>query len=151
MNSKKAHVFFDLIVIATIAALVAWYLYDAYSASSHIINLILVLPLSLIILSLCIIEFINRCKDNDPIIEKLEPVSSVVPVICLFILYITSLAWLGFDVGTSLFIAAFLWLHGERRLIWVLAYSIAFGFLVALFFSSMLPYPMPMLILPSQY
>ena len=54
-------------------------------------------------------------------------------------------------VGTALFVAAFLWLQGERRLPWLLGYSISLGFGLALFFSTMLPYPMPMLILQTAY
>jgi len=148
LDAKKAHMFADLFVTFIIAGIVTWYLIDAYTASSHIINLILVLPISLMVLALCIVEIIKQIKNKEEPTEKPEPVMTVIPVICLFTLYIASLAWLGFDVGTSLFIAAFLWLHGERRIIWILGYAIAFGFLVALFFSAMLPYQMPMLILP---
>lgn len=154
MTANKIHSLADLFVIFSIAAIVSWYLFDAYSASSHIINLILVLPVSLGALALCVFEFIHQLfskptEKND--FEAPETVLSVIPAITLFTLYIFTLAWLGFDVGTSLFIAAFLWLHGERRIHWALAYGISFGFLVALFFSFMLPYPMPMLILPSQF
>ncbi len=45
----------------------------------------------------------------------------------------------------------FLWLHGERRLRWNIGYAICFAVLVSLLFSQMLPYPMPMLVLPSEY
>jgi putative tricarboxylic transport membrane protein len=34
----------------------------------------------------------------------------------LFVLFVLSLEWLGFDVGTFVFISAFLWLNGERRI-----------------------------------
>ena len=139
MDAKKAHMFADLFVTFIIAGIVTWYLIDAYTASSHIINLILVLPISLMVLALCIVEIIKQIKNKEEPTEKPEPVMTVIPVICLFTLYIASLAWLGFDVGTSLFIAAFLWLHGERRIIWILGYAIAFGFLVALFFQRCCP------------
>jgi len=148
LDSQKNHFLADLFVTFTIAGIVVWYLIDAYTASSHIINLILILPISLMVLTLCVIEIFRQISGKHKAIEKPEPVASVIPVISLFTIYIASLPWLGFDVGTSLFIAAFLWIHGERRIIWVLGYAIAFGFLVALFFSAMLPYPMPMLILP---
>jgi hypothetical protein len=58
---------------------------------------------------------------------------------------------LGFDVGTTLFVGSFLWLQGERRWYWLAGYSISLGFGLSLFFSAMLPYPMPMLLLQSAY
>ena len=76
---------------------------------------------------------------------------SMVPVILLFIAYVLSLDFLGFDVGTMLFIAGFLLLQGERRIKWIAGYSLSFSLLTALFFSTMLPYPMPMLLLASEY
>ena len=148
MDAKKAHMFADLFVTFIIAGIVTWYLIDAYTASSHIINLILVLPISLMVLALCIVEIIKQIKNKEEPTEKPEPVMTVIPVICLFTLYIASLAWLGFDVGTSLFIAAFLWLHGERRIIWILGLRYCVWFFGGAVFSAMLPYQMPMLILP---
>ena len=53
--------------------------------------------------------------------------------------------WLGFDVGTCLFIGAFLYMQGERRWLWLVAYAVAFAFVVTYFFQQMLPYPMPTL------
>ncbi len=151
MDAKRLHFFLDIFVVATIALFVSWYLFDAYTASSHIINLIMVLPLSIIVLILCVAELVNQVRQPKKDFETPESVRDVLPVIGLFTFYIVSLHWLGFDVGTSIFVALFLWLHGERRAHWALGYGITFGFLVALFFSNMLPYPMPMLILPSQY
>ena len=71
---------------------------------------------------------------------------SVLPIISLFVGYVLTLGWLGFDVGTAVFVAASLWVHGERRLQWALGYAISFSVIVSLLFSTMLPYPMPMLI-----
>jgi hypothetical protein len=76
---------------------------------------------------------------------------SVLPVIILFAVYVLSLEWVGFDVGTVLFVASFLFLQGERRVTWLIAYSLVFGILVALFFSYMLPYPMPMTFIATDY
>ena len=64
----------------------------------------------------------------------------------LFSAYVLTLNWLGFDVGTALFVGAFLWLQGERRLRWLVGYSLAFALVLTLFFSRMLPYPMPTLL-----
>jgi len=134
-----------------LASLVTAYAIDSYSASTEVLNLILVLPLTIIVLALCLIQFVVELRDTTSIPPARDNVTDVVPVIGLFAVYVLSLNWLGFDVGTALFVAAFLWFHGERRLPWLLGYSIALGFALALFFSAMLPYPMPMLVLSTAY
>ena len=141
----------DLLVLGILAGLAATYCIDAYRASSHILNLILVLPVTVIVLVLCTIQFIlavPRVREPD---TSADPVKDVLPVMALFTFYVVTLEWLGFDVGTFLFIGAFLWWHGERRWQWVIGYALAFSMSMALFFSKMLPYPMPMLILESAY
>jgi putative tricarboxylic transport membrane protein len=149
----------DLVVLIVLAAFVAFYCIDAIRASRDILNLILVLPLSIAALALCLAQFVisvreGRARTPASSIERERatgqggpPFAEVLPVIGLFAAYVLTLRWLGFDVGTCLFMAAFLWLHGERRWPWLVGYSIAFGFSLALFFSRMLPYPMPMLLL----
>ena len=141
----------DILVLLALTSVVIWYLFDAYQASSHFANLILILPVSILVLILCLIEFISQLRGLHQPPPDLDPISSMLPVIILFIAFVLSLEWLGFDVGTFAFIAAFLWLHGERRIVWILGYSISFALLMSLFFSAMLPYPMPMLILPTAY
>jgi len=141
----------DLVLLCCLAALVIAYCVDAWTASSHITNLILIAPVTGLALVLCAIEFVRQLRGDVPPPTGLEPVKSVLPVMGLFCGYVLTLVWLGFDVGTFLFIVAFLWVHGERRLAWVFGYSLAFALIISIFFSSMLPYPMPMLILPSAY
>ncbi len=141
----------DLIVLLVLASLVTAYGIDSYSASTEILNLILVLPLTIIVLVLCLIQFVVALRDSTNTPPARENVADVAPVIGLFAAYVISLNWLGFDVGTVLFVAAYLWLQGERRLPWLLGYSIALGFALAIFFSAMLPYPMPMLVLSTAY
>ena len=145
------HQWLDIAVLAMLILFTSWYLYDSYTASTHIMNLILVLPLACIIIALCTFELIQQFIKPLAPPDDLESISSVAPVMALFAAYVLSLKWLGFDVGTFLFIAVFLWLHGEKRIQWVLAYSIVFAAITAVFFSKMLPYPMPMLLLPTLY
>ncbi len=141
----------DFVVLLVLASLVAAYAIDSYSASTEVLNLILVLPLTIIVLVLCLIQFVAELRGPTSIPPARDNVTDAAPVIGLFAVYVLSLNWLGFDVGTALFVAAFLWFHGERRLPWLLGYSIALGFALALFFSAMLPYPMPMLVLSTAY
>ena len=141
----------DLVVLLVLASLVVLYGIDAYKASSEFLNLILVLPLIAIVLVLCLVQFIIELSDRKSDTPARESVADVAPVIGLFALYVLTLQWLGFDIGTMLFVASFLWLQGERRWRWLIGYSTSLGFGLALFFSAMLPYPMPMLLLQSAY
>ncbi len=141
----------DFIVLLVLASLVAAYGIDSYRASTEILNLILVLPLTIIVLVLCLIQFVAELRGPTSIPPARDKVTDSAPVIVLFAVYVLSLNWLGFDVGTALFIAAFLWFHGERRMPWLLGYPIALSSTLALFFSAMLPYPMPMLVLSTAY
>jgi len=151
----KRIVYADLLVLLGLALFTSWYLYQAWSASSKIENLIFILPVAAITLLLCAFEAIKQLgsktvnqAENE---EQQESVLSVLPVMGLFAAYVLTLEWLGFDLGTVLFIAAFLLIQGERRPAWLVAYSLVFGALVALFFSNMLPYPMPMTFIATEY
>jgi hypothetical protein len=148
-----SHRLADLLVLVVLASFVFWYLSDTYNASTHVLNLVLVVPVSLIVLALCLIEFLRQVvgKEPDEESDQREPVSRVSPLMILFAAYVLTLEWLGFDVGTVLFVASALWLYGERRLHWNIGYAICFAVLVSLLFSEMLPYPMPMLIFSSAY
>ena len=141
----------DLAVLLVLASLVVLYGIDAYRASSDVLNLILVLPIIVMVLVLCLVQFVIELRDDRAEAPPRESVADVAPFIGLFAVYVLTLQWLGFDIGTMLFVAAFLWLQGERRWHWLIGYSISLSFGLALFFSTMLPYPMPMLILQTAY
>ncbi len=141
----------DICVLLAFAALIAAYLFQVWSVSDHLLNTILVLPVSMLALCLCALELFRQIKSGDYETPKHEPVRTVLPVMILFSCYVLSLPWLGFDVGTAVFIMAFLVLHGEKRWYWAVAYGLTLGFLAAFAFSTLLPYPMPMLVLPTEY
>lgn len=150
-SSNNSHKLADIGILLALVFLIIWYCYDAYTASDAVINLILIVPVAGVALLLCGIEFVQQLKGQEAPVKALEPVSTMLPVIGLFCFYAVTLPWLGFDVGTLVFIALFLWTHGERRWQWVFGYSLVFALLVSLFFSNMLPYPMPMLLLSTSY
>lgn len=147
MNINKERLA-DSIVLLCLAAFVVWYAFDAHSASSSMENMILILPVASITLCLCIYEFFVRSPDGE---EKKDEVLTVLPVMILFTLYVLTLEVLGFDVGTVLFLGLFLFFHGEKRIPWLLAYSLVYGLVIVYFFSLMLPYPMPMTFFPTDY
>lgn len=144
----------DFVVLLLLAGFVGFYLVDAVRASTDVLNLILILPVSLLVLVLCAVQFVLQLRagntaDVEESASETESTRSAggLPAFVLFAVYVSTLEWLGFDIGTCLFLACFLWLQGERRWPWLIGYSIAFGFALALFFSVMLPYPMPLRIL----
>lgn len=143
----------DLAVLVLLATFIAIYSYHVWSLSSELLNVVLVVPVSLLALLLCGFEFIRQLKVADPDApsDEVESVRSVIPVMILFSLYVIAIPWLGFDVGSAIFVAVFLWVHGEKRWYWALSYGLVLGFVVAIIFSNLLPYPMPMLILPTAY
>lgn len=147
-ETLSRHQLVDLGVLLGLAALVVWYYMDARSASTHTINLVLIGPVTGLSLLLCLIQFVRQLiwPSHDRV--KVESAKGVIPVISLFVTYTLTLPWLGFDVGSALFVGLFLWIHGERRWVWTVGYSVCFASLVSLFFAAMLPYPIPMLIFP---
>jgi putative tricarboxylic transport membrane protein len=151
MNFKK-NVLADIAVLAALSLFTSWYLWEAWGASNSVENLIFILPIAVLTLLMCTLELIKQLFSD--LVEANKPTESmlsVLPVIILFAVYVLSLEWVGFDVGTVLFVASFLFLQGERRVVWLIAYSLVFGIVVALFFSNMLPYPMPMTFIATDY
>lgn len=150
MDNPRQHRLADLLVLAALFCLAGWYLWDSWRASAHVYNLIFVLPLTLVILLLCAIAFVRDLTAPPAQADDLqrEQDTGSLPAISVFIGYVVSLPWLGFDVGTFVFLALYLRLAGESRWQWTLGYSLVFALGSALFFSYMLPYPMPLLLLP---
>jgi len=87
----------DLVVLLVLASLATAYGIDSYSASTEILNLILVLPLTIIVLVLCLIQFVVEWRDSTSAPPARENIADVAPVIGLFAVYVISLNWLGFD------------------------------------------------------
>lgn len=175
----------DLTVLAVLVAFVIVYCADAVRASTDVLNLILVLPVSVVVLVLCAVQFVLSAaapretggRDRDaaeppanesrpaPEVAGAVPGTSGAPLRTrpeargeigvaaelygagLFAVYVLTLPWLGFDLGTALFLAVFLRMRGERRWTWLAAYSIAFALALSFTFSRLLPYEMPLRLL----
>lgn len=153
MNLQNHH-YGNLAVLIALFAVTGGYLWDTWRASTEIYNLIFVLPLTVSILVLCLATFVKELIAPDPVPDSTarqqdeRERTSVFAVVILFVVYVVTLPWLGFDLGTFLFIAFFLRLAGEKNWPWTLGYSLVFSLGSALFFSFMLPYPMPLVLLP---
>lgn len=128
-----------------------WYLIDCYKASATTENLLLILPVGIIVLCLSLWISATTFRDSrraaEPKEEKKKEKKEVSVLGAMIILagFVLSMDWIGFDVATFLFIAALMFLQGERRLAWLGGFSFIFAFLVSIFFEYMIPYPMPML------
>ncbi|WP_375748808.1 tripartite tricarboxylate transporter TctB family protein [Vibrio sp. HN007] len=149
----------DFTVVGVLALFICWYTWSAWQASSMVENMILIVPIAAIALLMAIGEMVRQARNNASQVptedseEKSEAdsVMTVLPIIGLFTVYVMSLETIGFDIATTLFVAAFLWHQKERRLVWLVGYSVVFGLLMSVFFAQMLPYPMPMSLLPTEY
>jgi len=150
MRSLNNHQKCNLVVLLGLFLLSGWYLWDSWRASTHIYNLILVLPLCVSLLVLCLLAFCREILAPPAAVENDggDSEKGVLLVILLFIGYVITLPLLGFDLGTFAFVALFLRLTGEKKWQWALGYGLVFALSSALFFSYMLPYPMPLLLLP---
>jgi putative tricarboxylic transport membrane protein len=138
-----------VLMLLVLSGFTIWYLSDAIRASFTTPNLLLILPVAIAVLVLCAAELIISTYKKElfaPVED--EPVKEILPIIVLFGAYVLTLPWLGFDLGTILFVAIFLRMKQEQSWFWVLGYSVTFGIAIALFFAFMLPYPMPMTFLP---
>lgn len=148
-----------LALILFFATVTVVYLADAWDASGSFRNLVLVLPASVLSLILCAIVAVgafrsartaepepasgDEAEAEAPLLERLKPAL----LMALFALYIATLPWLGFDVGSAVFVAAALMLDGERRLWLVAPVAVGFALVATLLFRWLLPYPMPLLVL----
>ncbi|QEW07357.1 tripartite tricarboxylate transporter TctB family protein [Nitrincola iocasae] len=139
----------QLCMLLGLAGFTLWYLSDAIRVSFTTPNLLLILPVAVAVLILCVAELVISLWRGD-LFEPVDddPIKEILPIIVLFAVYVLTLPWLGFDLGSILFVAIFLRMKNERNWFWVLGYSISFGLAIALFFALMLPYPMPMTFLP---
>jgi len=156
-----------LCLVLLFAGVTVAYLADAWMASGSLRNLVLLVPVSALSLVLCAIVGVDivrrsgrRPAEGQGGAEEeaaAEPPSlkagSLVErykafvLMALFALYVLTLPWLGFDVGSALFVAAALLLDGERRLWLVATVSICFALATTMLFHWLLPYPMPTVVM----
>ncbi|SEA77209.1 Tripartite tricarboxylate transporter TctB family protein [Desulfuromusa kysingii] len=151
---KNRSLYSELSLVSFFLILTCWYLFDSYKASASTENLLLILPSASVVILLCLWVVLRTCfnfrKQKEVVSEEEQPKPekkvSVLAAMALLAGYVLSMDWIGFDVATFLFMAALMFLQGERRLVWLGGFSFGFAFLVSLFFEYMIPYPMPMLL-----
>jgi len=118
-----------------------WYLTDAYKASSSTENLLLILPAATTVMILCIWilsrVFFKSSKqkvktDSEEEKKPEKKKVSILGAMIILAVFVLSMDWIGFDSATFLFIAALMFLQGERRPLWLGGFSLIYAVLVFL-------------------
>lgn len=149
-----------LSLVLLFAGVTIAYLADSWAASGSLRNLVLLVPVSAVSLLLCALVVIEIIRNSERAMEPAAQEEGAEPLpgsiidrykpallMALFALYVMTLPWLGFDVGSAVFVAAALVMDGERRLWLIAPVSIGFALGATLLFRWLLPYPMPTLVL----
>lgn len=152
-----------LALIAVIAGVTGFYLADTLQVSRHTNNIILVVPLSLLLLGLCLLV-ITQCirlhkvrtpkpaakPEDEP--DGLEQEQSSMDLLRAFLLLVgvgvlvMIYPLIGLDVATLLFMMFALLLLGVRGWLFVPIYAASFTWVVVGGASWLLPYPLPTLL-----
>ena len=153
------HVIVDAPHVAFVSAIVAfcaWYLVDARGASINVQNLLLIEPTSILVFVLYV--FILR---DAVTVERLDSLAAMPAVrepmtprfrrrifgaMALLGLYVLTMAEIGFDVATFLYVLATLLLLGERRVMVLLLVPLLFCAIAIYAFGTMLSLPIPLLL-----
>ncbi|MEF2553151.1 tripartite tricarboxylate transporter TctB family protein [Aurantimonas sp. A2-1-M11] len=133
-----------------------WYFLDARSVSSEVENLLLIGPASALSLVLCVAILVREVPKlrmtAAPAAPRGDEAKSfrerygVVAAIIALVVYVVLMPWLGFDVGTFLFIAASMLIQGERRWWAILSFAAIMAVLTVYSMESILSVPVPSLL-----
>lgn len=127
-----------------LAGIAAIYLFDARSTSLNVENLILVQPVALLILGLATIVVISALRSRDAPEARSRLTWQLPVLVAAFGLFVLSLERVGIDVATYIFVAVATWLCGERRLLPLAIFTLAFSTFIAWGLASLIPYSIPM-------
>ena len=137
----------QLALATSLAGLALAYLLDARSVSLSVNNLLLLQPTALFVLALWVviaIGTISRGKPEEAISRRdWLGLARVVGMVSAFGLFIASLETIGYDIAIALFVAAGLFIGGERKPLWLVVFPAVFAVCVTLGFRALVPYPFP--------
>ena len=149
-----------LLFVAFLLAFVVWYIWTAAATSPTFSNLILIGPVgaaaSALLLYIAAIEIFDRAE-TALVLSAAEPsegaahcrfrsgsVATIVTLMALFGAFVVAIPYIGFDLSTLLFVAATLWLLGERRALILLSFALGIAAVLSLAALTLLTFPMPM-------
>ena len=133
-----------------IAAFCACYLLNARAASSDVQNMLLIEPAAIagLILSALIVRDTIRLEPAGTMVAGApldRPGARVVGSMVLLGAYVFSMAKIGFDLATYLYILANLILLGERRILVLVVLPLAFAAAIVYGLSAISSIPLPLL------
>lgn len=147
-----------LAFVVAIAAFCVWYWLDARAASTSTQNLLLIQPAAILALFLCAVIAarlvrVERVADEArsgresaaPPWETLRRTGALRGVLFAALLgaYVAAVLFTGFDVSTFVFLAAGMFLLGERRPLVLLGFAAFFAAALSYAFKHMLSVPVP--------
>ena len=164
MNPQPRHLpdWEHLIFLSGIVAFLIWYVWDATAASPTFSNLILIAPAAAAAVTLALYiaaaEILGRgaMPQAGPREEGLASgqigssrfrsaaVGTILALMGLFATFVVAIPYVGFDIATFGFVAATLWLLGERRAMVVLTLALVIAAAVSAAALAVLTVPMPM-------
>jgi drug/metabolite transporter (DMT)-like permease len=150
-----------LLFAALLLAFVAWYLWTATVASPTFSNLILIGPVGAVAASLLLYigagEIFGWTEAAGAVAARAETQASAAhgrfrsgslatigALMGLFGAFVVAIPYIGFDVATFLFVAATMWLLGERRILALLSLALGIAAALSLAALTLLTFPMPM-------
>jgi hypothetical protein len=162
-NTANRRVSFDLPHAAFVTAIVAfcaWYLHDARINSTDFVDLLLVQPIAIGVFIVYFVIMWGTVKVEPratpsvrvaerPALTRLAA-TRIFGSMGLVTLYVVSLTWIGFDIATFVYVAATLFLLGERRW-WMLVLVPGIFCAMAIYlFNAVLLMPLPLTLGPAQ-
>jgi hypothetical protein len=151
-----------LVLATAMSGWCVWYAIDTYGASANIQNLIFVAPATALVVLLYLILLVQAAigrGNGDPTaaddaggeqpgaMQADDGILRPLALMVFLIAYAFLLPVIGFDVATALLIGGGLIVLGERRPLFVIAYSLGFAGVVVAAFKYMLTLDMPTLVL----
>lgn len=138
-----------LALLAVIAGVVLYYLFDARSVSLRANNLLLVQPgaiIAMILVALVVPQCFRRVDADAPEARPTDfsDLGRVAALAAAFGAFVFSLERLGFDVATFLFMVVALFLCGERRWWVILPFSAIFTVGLIYGYGYLIPFPFPL-------
>ena len=152
MQTFPYYRYLDLLVVALLGTVVAWYLFDASSESAALGNLILIAPMSatgfLLLVYIVLRNTFGRAgliRDKEK--EQTGGLSQQLQMLALVGIYIFALEYFYFDVATTVFCFCLMMLIKRGNVAVAAAYAVLVSLLICFSFKALVPYyPFPMLL-----